>query len=277
MKNIRHSVVAGTFYPNNPKHLEDLMEQYLKQAPLPKEPPEKILGIISPHAGYIFSGQCAAHGFQALSKKKFDLAVVLAPSHQAGGFHYSVGDYDKYQTPLGEIDVDNKLTKELLKDSKFVFQHVAHSTEHSLEVQLPFLQAINPETKILPILIGNQSDENSEYLSKKLISLLSGKLDDTVFIISSDLSHFHDSSTAEYLDQKLITAIESLDIDQLWKLIRTNEAEACGFGGILTAMYLAKHLNYNKAKTLCYTHSGETGGDYSQVVGYLSALLYKTG
>ncbi len=275
MNTIRKPVVSGTFYPQDSDELRKLIKSYLDSVDLPRQYNNDILGVISPHAGYVFSGQCAAYAFQQLAYKDFDTAIVIAPSHQCGDFYFSVGDYDAYQTPLGKINVDRELAEQLLTDSKFVFYPYAHNSEHSLEVQLPFLQIIKPQVKILPILIGYQYDLSSDYLGKILSSLLAKRMDKTVFIASSDLSHYHNSRKAELLDKNLISAIESLDFELLWKVIKEKKGEACGFGGILTMLNIAKTLRYDKAKTLCYTHSGETSGDHSQVVGYLAGMFYK--
>ena len=275
MDSVCKPVVAGSFYPGSANELRSMVEKYLDNAKFSMPEYSDLLGVISPHAGYMFSGQCAAYSFQAIRQKDFDLAVVIAPSHQSGDFYYSVGDYDACQTPLGEIEVDRELAKKLLSDSKFVFYPYAHSREHSLEVQLPFLQVIKPETKILPILIGYQYDQSSLYLSQKLVELFRDRLDKTVFVISSDLSHYHDHTKAETMDKQLAEAIERLDLDVVYELIKEKKSEACGFGGILTMINLSLLLEYKKVKTLKYTHSGETGGDYSHVVGYLSTLFYR--
>ena len=275
MNSICKPVVAGTFYPGNPEKLKNEIIAYFQKVELSLPDISDILGVISPHAGYIYSGQCAAYSYQALKRKKFSTAVIIAPSHQYGDFYYSVGDYDAFETPIGQVEVDRDLTKKLLGDSKFVFYPYAHSREHSLEVQLPFLQMINPQAKILPILIGYQYDQSSLYLSQKLAEMFKDKMDSIVFIISSDLSHYHTSTQAETMDNSLAAAIESLDIETVDKLIKERKSEACGFGGILTLMNLGRLLNYPKVKTLKYMHSGATSGDYNHVVGYLSSLFYK--
>ncbi|MBW6516326.1 MAG: AmmeMemoRadiSam system protein B [Candidatus Cloacimonetes bacterium] len=276
MKSICKPVVAGSFYSSNPDILKKEIQGYIDN--ITDSMPDNlvdILGVISPHAGYIYSGQCAAYSYKALKSKDFNTAVIIAPSHQSGDFYYSVGDYDSCETPLGEVEVDRDLVKKMLSDSKFVFYHYAHSREHSLEVQLPFLQIINPQAKILPILIGYQYDQSSLYLSQKLAELFKDKMDKTVFIISSDLSHYHSHTQAEQMDKRLAEAIEKLEIETVDQLVKERKSEACGFGGILTIMNLTKLLNYTKVKTLKYMHSGTTSGDYNHVVGYLSTLFYK--
>ncbi len=275
MKRIRNTVVAGTFYPGNKEDLKNMIEGFLDNARVPVNSAKNILGIISPHAGYMFSGQAAAYCFQAIKDKDFSYAVIIAPSHQFANFAYSVGDFDAYETPLGNVEVDQPLVKELLSDPKFTFHAQAHLMEHSLEVQLPFLRTIKPEAKIIPIILGNQSLSNSRNLANTLAAKFSDKLDKTLFIISTDLSHYYDSGKAQKIDNLTTDVIEAMDEEQLWNLIKINKCEACGFGGVMTLISLGRILGYNRAKTLIYTHSGETGGDNSQVVGYLSSMIYK--
>lgn len=271
---IRNPVVAGGFYPGSQKVLEEQVKAFLENVEMEKKF-DDILGIISPHAGYVYSGQCAAYGFKALQQKDFETAVIIAPSHRFGNFTYSVGDFDAYVTPLGRINVNKQLTQRLLKFDEFDFFQHAHNSEHSLEVQLPFLQIINQKAQIVPVLIGNQSVENSRNLAKILAGIFSDKLATTVFIISSDLSHYYDSDTAAKMDLELASKIETMQIDKVEKLFTEHRAEACGFGGILTLLYLAKDLHYTQVKNLKYTHSGEVSGDFKQVVGYLASVVHK--
>lgn len=275
MKTKCKPVVAGSFYPKDPYELKELVDSYLERVEQPLPEIADILGVVAPHAGYVYSGQCAAYAFHALSQKDFDLAVIIAPSHQYGDFYYSVGDYDCFETPLGEVTVERDFAKKLLNDSKFVFYPYAHSREHSLEVQLPFLQVVKPQAKILPILIGYQYDQSSIYLSQKLAALFKERMDKTVFIISSDLSHYHNHKKAENMDKSLADALELLDSERVDRLIKEQKSEACGFGGIMTIINLANLLDYPKAKNLNYTHSGEISGDNSHVVGYLATLFYR--
>ena len=271
---IRRPVVAGGFYPGTQNVLEQQVREFLENVEKENEF-EDILGIISPHAGYVYSGQCAAYGFKAIQQRDFKTAVIIAPSHRFGDFKYSVGDFEEYMTPLGKIEVNRKLTKQLLDYDELDFFPFAHNSEHSLEVQLPFLQIINSQAQIVPILLGNQSVENSRNLAKILVKIFSDKLATTVFIVSSDLSHYYDGNTALNMDLELASQIETMQIEKVEKLFSEHRAEACGFGGILTLLYLAKDLHYTHVKNLKYTHSGEVSGDSKQVVGYLTSIVYK--
>jgi len=267
----RKPVVAGMFYPAESKELDKLITVFLKKADDEMESTDSYLGIVVPHAGYVYSGQCAAYGFNALKNRDLENIVIIAPSHRFGEFSFSVGDYDSYETPLGEVKVNRKITSKLLDDAEFSFLEAAHNYEHSLEVQLPFIKKLFPKVEIVPILIGNQSYFNAEYLADKLFDLFKDKLEKTAFVISSDLSHYHPANLAEMLDSKLIKYLEKMQSEELYKQTRNGVVEACGVGGIITMMQFIKNLNKSEVKLLNYTHSGKSSGADDSVVGYLAA------
>jgi len=274
MYKIRKPIVAGSFYPQNQLILETDLKEYLANAKISRKY-ENSLGIISPHAGYFYSAQSAAFGYNAIKQKNFQRAVIIAPSHRFAGFKFSVGDYDYYETPLGSLPVDKESVNNLLKYDEFTFFEEAHYAEHSLEVQLPFLQMIKPKAKIVPIIFGNQNFANAENLAEILKEEFAEKTEETVFIVSSDLSHYYDDETARRMDLKLAHNIEEKKISNLEHDLRSKVVEACGFGGILALLHLAKFLKYDKVENLHYSNSGDVNNDYSQVVGYLSSVIYK--
>lgn len=271
---IRKSVVAGSFYDSNASALNKQIETFFKKAIIKKKY-SNIMGIISPHAGYFYSGQCAAYSYKALSQKNFDTAVIIAPSHRASGFKFSIGNYDYYETPFGKIPVNKYYTDLLLSFPDFIFYPDAHKYEHSLEVQLPFLHTINPNVSIVPIIFGEQNLENALFLSQVLLKVFSEKMESTVFIISSDLSHYYPAKTALKKDTLLLELIKKRDTDLVWNNYLNRKIEACGIGGILTIIQLANLMKYKNTDILKYMHSGEINNDYSQVVGYSSSIFYK--
>lgn len=271
---IRNPAVAGSFYSDDSSILRNMLNEYLQKA-IVKDEQSDILGVISPHAGYIYSGQCVAFSFNALKKKDFNLSVIIAPSHRFANFDFSIGDYDEYITPLGGVKVAKDIVNELKDKYNMGTSYHAHNIEHSLEVQLPFLQQIKPDAKIVPILMGEQNPENSKRLSSILAECFKDRLDKTVFIISSDLSHYHDNRIATEMDGELSGNFKDRNISKMEEDFQLNKIEACGIGGILTLMYLAKELNYSNSKILDYRNSGKVSGDYKQVVGYLSSCMYK--
>lgn len=272
MRMIRKPVVSGMFYPDNPSLLRKQIEQYLDDVELGQDF-EDILGVISPHAGYIYSGRCAAYSFKALSQAKFDLGVILAPSHHSAGYRFSVGDFDAYETPLGAIPVDKEMTRQLMQFDHFEFHPEAHEREHSLEVQLPFLQVIRPDVRIVPLIVSSQQLKNSAYLADTLYEVFRDELDHTVFIASSDLSHYHSGDMARIMDGKFAEMVEKNQPDALYDSIRSGASEACGFGTILALMHLSNRTGHSKVKNLKYMHSGDVSGDDLRVVGYLSTVF----
>jgi len=266
------SVLAGSFYPSDPNELKNQIVSYIAEVELDKNY-ENPLGIISPHAGYVYSGKCAAYGFKALKKKNFKLAVIIAPCHRYIGFEYSVGNFEAYRTPLGLAKIDEVEVSKLLSNEKFQFLPKAYQNENSLETQIPFIQLIKPDAQILPILIGNQCKDNSRYLARTLYKRFKDRLSEVVFIASSDLSHYHESKIATEMDGRIAKSIKSGNINALLENIDNRDSEACGYGPIMTLLYLSEFSGYDQIENLNYTHSGEISGDNNQVVGYLSSII----
>lgn len=267
----RKPVVAGMFYPSDEVELDNMITNFLKKAADEMKGKDSYLGVVVPHAGYVYSGQCAAYGFNAIKNRNLENIVIIAPSHRFGEFSFSVGDYDSYETPFGEVKVNREITGKLLEDAEFAFMEAAHNYEHSVEVQLPFIKKLFPNVSIIPILIGNQSYFNAEYLADKLFDLFEGRLETTAFVVSSDLSHYHSANLAEMLDSKLINYLVKMQNEELYKQTRKGVVEACGIGGIITMMQFVKNLNKSDIKLLNYTHSGKSSGENDSVVGYLAA------
>lgn len=270
---IMEPVLAGSFYSSNAQHLRQEIDGYLQAVDLP-EIYGNCLGIISPHAGYVYSGQCAAYGFKALQQKNFEIAIIVAPCHRYAGFEFSVGAFQGYRTPLGIADIATNQVEVLLQKDGFAFIPQAFSSENSLEVQIPFLQVIRPEVKILPVLIGNQGKKNSQQLAQVLADLIGIEKGRFALIASSDLSHYHSGAVARKMDLKLADLVQSGNTDEISRLIGERSIEACGFGAILTLLELARRLDYKNIENLNYTHSGEVSHDDSAVVGYLSTIIY---
>jgi len=271
---IRNPVVAGSFYPGDSSILMKQINNYLQNAGV-NNCHNEILGVISPHAGYVYSGQCAAYSFNALQKRSFKTAVIIAPSHRFGDFDFSVDDFNEYLTPLGSVKVDLNIVNELKEKYDLISTRSASSMEHSLEVQLPFLQKINPKAKIVPILLGRQNENNSKKLASILAEYFQDQLDSTVFIVSSDLSHYHTQDEAIEMDTRLLNNIKEMNSEQIVKAMKDVTIEACGIGGILVLLHIAKKLGYKNSSILDYRNSGDVSGDYKQVVGYASACIYK--
>lgn len=269
---IRKPAVAGSFYLSDPEKLQQMLHLML-QAKQDDSVYDDILGIIVPHAGYMYSGEVAAHAYRCLKGKEYRRAVVVSPSHREYFQGISVYNGDAYQTPLGMIEIDAELRNHLsgmIPDIQI--SSAGHRAEHALEVQLPFLQSVLHNWKLLPLVMGEQSPQTIQMLAG-----LIGKLaaPDTIIVISSDLSHFYNRETADHLDGFVERTITTLDPAALVDGLEQRRCEACGGGGIASLLYAAKAMQGVKSRILARTDSGAITGDTEEVVGYLSAILYK--
>ena len=270
---IRRSTASGSFYPADPETLRKQIDGFMESA----EPLDlhNIKAIISPHAGYIYSGQIAAYSFKQVAGTKYDSIVIIAPSHAEYFDYASVYHGDAYETPLGTVKIDKNRANALAESSPLVQQSsYGHRDEHSLEVQLPFIQTVfGKDMSIVPVVIGNQSRENIEELGSIAGELFS---DDNILIIAStDLSHYHPYDTASKLDEKVSRLIGSFDTGGLMEEFISNKAEMCGGGPVLAAMMISAAMGADSSKIIKYANSGDVSGDRSAVVGYLSAAFYK--
>lgn len=275
----REPVAAGTFYPDNEVELNLMIEEFLNKAELPKLN-NCIRGLIVPHAGYVYSGQVAAYGYKAIglsiSSRPIRTVVLIGNSHQEYFDGISVYEKGYFRTPLGDVEIDEGLTKKIIdSNEKITFKESAHINEHSLEVQLPFLQKVLKDFRIVPIIMGNDSEETIDILINALKNLIS---DNILVVASSDLSHYPKYEDARYSDNKVIDAILTAKKENLRDTVSQLEKEniynlqtcACGQGSIEVIMGLFGDKNI---KLLKYANSGDTAGDKSQVVGYAAIVF----
>ena len=269
---IRESVIAGTWYPADPTLLKQQISRYLDRA----NPPEikgDLVGLIVPHAGYIYSGGVAAHAYRLLLQNTFDRVLVLAPSHQASFPGSSIYHLGGYRTPLGVVPLDRELIEELYRYPDIV-SYVPHADarEHSLEIQLPFLQTVLPQFYLTPVVMGDQRYAYCEKLSDAVAEACSHRR--VLIIASSDLSHYLPYEEAKRLDGTFVDRLNAFDPEGLAREIRTKNCQACGSGPVLTLMLAAKKLGADWSKVLLYANSGDVTGDKSSgVVGYAAAAL----
>lgn len=274
-KKIRQAAVAGSFYPGNEGSLSGMVANFLKDAV--NEALPDIIGLVSPHAGYIYSGQVAACSYKQVEKRKYESVIIIAPSHSEYFDFNSVFDGRAYKTPLGIVEVDTERAERLAGNTTYKnyikLSDFGHRSEHSLEVQLPFLQTVFENLKIVPVVMGRQDKKSIESLGNAIGVTFKGE--NILVVASTDLSHYHDYNTAAALDALVIDYINSFDPILFAGAVSSEEVEMCGGGPVAAAMIASGIFGANSSKVLCYKNSGDTGGDKSAVVGYLSAAFYK--
>lgn len=270
---IRQPAVAGMFYPAKAQSLNNAIDLLIAEAPSSSRE-EMIVALISPHAGYEYSGFTAAHGFTLLKNCTFDTVVVVSPSHREYFDGISVYDGSAYPTPLGDVLIDESLRRDLLAGESIITASAAgHGKEHALEVQLPFLQRLMKEFSLLPIVMGDQRREYCFHLGKKLASILKDK--NALLIASTDLSHHYPYEAARKLDKVIIEDISKFDYEELMNDLEHERAKACGGGPTVAVLLAAKRLGANRIRVLHQCNSGDVTGDRKSVVGYLSAVALR--
>lgn len=258
--------VAGAFYTADPVTLQEEIKDYFSIVTLPSFS-GRVLGVISPHAGYIYSGPVAAYSYKVIEDFEYDLAVVLAPSHYYPFTGASVYSGDAFATPLGNLQIDSEAVEFIAKNTHISADNSVFEQEHSLEVQLPFLKYAKPDIKIVPIIFGQATHEQMKSIAITLEEL--SKIKNILVITSTDLSHFHSYDKANEIDNKTISYVEALDSDGFVTQLMAEKCEACGYAPLLTIMEYFKLKGAN-VKVLKYANSGDTAGDKARVVGYVS-------
>ncbi len=269
---VRTSPIAGTWYPGDPGAIAAEVEEYLEAAEV-SAPRGRLVGLISPHAGLRYSGPVAAHGYALLRGRPALTAVLVGPSHRMAFDGVAVAARGAFETPLGRVPIDEGIAGRLVaREKKIVEDPRPHRDEHSLEMQLPFLQHLVPELRIVPVLMGSQDREEAEMLADALVGALEGA--DALLIASSDLSHYHRAPEANALDAKVVEEVRRLDPDGLMRRLESFHGHACGGGPMVAVMKAARGRGADRATILKYGDSGDVAeGDKSHVVGYLSAAL----
>jgi AmmeMemoRadiSam system protein B/AmmeMemoRadiSam system protein A len=278
---IRPPLLAGSWYPEDPEELTTMVDDFLAAVePIDGNP----IALIVPHAGYVFSGPITAYGFKQLTNADYDTVVIIASDHQLPlSDPISVWAEGGFETPLGIVPVDTELAAAILaSDPRITSDAMAHDGEHPIEIELPFLQRVCPQCKIVPILMGDDSQESIQILAEALIEILPGKR--SVVIASSDLSHYPTYNDAFVVDGATLAAIETGDPDHVESTIENLMAVgfsnlstcACGEGPIQVAMHVANGLGSDTITVLSYANSGHSPyGDQTQVVGYGAVMFWK--
>ena len=272
---VRKPAVAGQFYPADPTELSTLIDQcYLHRLGPGKKPPaparkSEVVAVVCPHAGYVYSGPVAAHSYLHVSSlSNPELIIVVAPNHYGIGSGVSTFKAGEWETPLGRMRVASEAARQLTEFAETVaFDPDAHRLEHSLEVQLPFLQKIYGNSiPLLPISLLFQDIDTAKAISSAIAKICRGRR--VVIIASSDLTHYEPAEVAREKDSALIEPVLNMDVEGFYSTLERLNVSACGFGAIATVMQAAESLGLPKAELLKYATSGDTSGDNLQVVGY---------
>jgi AmmeMemoRadiSam system protein B len=273
---IRKPAVSGMFYAGTAKELEEQIEWCYKHELGPGVIPRvnskglrEIVAIVAPHAGYDYSGPVAAHAYKELADDGiFDTAVILSPNHTGYGYPVSLWAGAGWNTPLGEVEINEKLAQRLL-GGVIKADETAHIYEHSIEVQLPWLQYLYKKVKIVPITMLAQDIETARTVGRAI-----SQTDENLIIIaSSDFTHYEPHSVAMEKDGSVIEAIVGLDEEELYKRCESLNCTMCGYGPVASAIVAAKEMKAQRASLLKYATSGDTSGDFSRVVGYSSIVI----
>jgi len=270
-QSIRAPVWAGKFYQAQSDILSSQLDTLLEQAKK-IAPPGQIVAIIVPHAGYMYSGHVAAAAYSLIQGQDYKTVVVIGPSHYYGFKGCSIYLRGGYKTPLGIAAVDEELAIKIAKASGFTYIPKAHQQEHSIEVQIPFIQKILPQAKIVPIVMGYQTEKTIARLAEALVEALPAKK--VLVIASTDLSHFYPRDKANKTDAQTISLIQKFKTNTLLKKIERRENIMCGGGPVISTLIYARKKGSAKVKVLKYSDTSQAGTSPDRVVGYLAAAVY---
>lgn len=273
MLDVRPSPIAGTWYEGSATALVHSVDEYLNRARLPELDGEPV-AVIAPHAGHRYSGPVAGYAFATLRNRSPELVAVISPFHSLARYPLITTAHDAYGTPLGTLEVDKAALAELALHLDIPITPIRQDREHSLEIELPFLQrALAGDFKLLPIMIHAQELQVARKLGHALAQVLKDKY--ALLVASTDLSHFHDQRTAERFDREMLRRFESFDPESIFEAEQTGEGFACGHAAVAAVLWAARELGANKVQILYHATSGDAAGDYSSVVGYGAAVVLK--
>ena len=273
MERVRGSTIAGTWYPGSEGALRNIIDGYFEETGEVSVEGD-IVGLISPHAGYVYSGQTAAYGYKLVRGRTYDAVVVLSPLHRMSGQKYVVNTADFYETPLGRIPVDKERLSAL--SGTVDLSYVDYEEEHSLEIQLPFLQAALGEFRLVPIMIGHGDVYDCGDLIEALVSLI--KSERILLVASTDLHHIPDYGEVKRRDGQVVEALKSTDLERIRKVLGERDCSVCGRVPVSIVIDATKRTGAQKIVILHQTNSGDITGDRSPgqyTVGYLSAAIVR--
>lgn len=273
---VRPSPIAGTWYSGDPDQLRQQIDHFLASANLP-EIEGQVTAIIAPHAGHRYSGRTAGYAFATVLGQDRELVTLVSPMHAAYPANLLTSAHRAYRTPLGLVPIDQPALAqldEILTQDGMQLTPVANDKEHSLEIELPFLQrALRTEFKLLPIMVRSQSPLVARRLGHALAQVMQGR--NGLLVASTDLSHFYPEELAQKLDEEMLRRIRSFSPDDLFTAERTGLGFACGVAAVAAVLWAARELGASVVDILHHSTSGDETGDYASVVGYGAAVVLK--
>jgi AmmeMemoRadiSam system protein B/AmmeMemoRadiSam system protein A len=268
---IRHPSAAGFYYPASPAEIKSMLDRFIDK----DAPKEEVVGLLMPHAGYPYSGAVAG---ETLSRIKFkDTFIIIGPTHSGLGKPFSVMSEGIWETPLGEVEVDAELACKIISLSRYAeADYRAHEDEHAVEVQVPFLQYVKPDVRIVPIILAGASDAVYKEIGHAIARAIKELKREAVIIASGDMTHHEPQAVAKRKDMAAVEAILALDEDELTRRYNSMHITMCAHGPVVTLMAAGKELGVTEAEFIMYQTSGETTGDYDAVVGYAGVIFKKS-
>ena len=264
----RSPIASGSFYPGNKEELKSVLKTLMGDCP----ERQKALGVVSPHAGYLYSGRVMGSVFSRIEVP--DTVVILAPNHTGRGTPFSVWPEGFWRTPLGDTSIDEELVNEILNRCELLEKDkAAHTNEHSAEVILPFLQYSNPQVKIVVIVVRSGNFEDLSTVGKSIADVLKKTKPGTLVVASSDMTHYESQLSADKKDKSAIAEIVALREEGLYRAVRELDISMCGVSPVISMMVCSKERDAAAAELTRYETSGDTTGDYKQVVGYAGIIV----
>jgi len=264
----RNPIVAGQFYSGTSTALQAEVEGLIDES----APKEEVIGLVSPHAGYVYSGPVAGATFSRIKFK--DTFVILGPSHTGRGAPFSIMSKGTWKTPLGEVKIDSELGKQILKNSGYLEEDIAaHIYEHSIEVQIPFLQYFKRDVRIVPIVLAHARGDIYKEIGKSIVKAIKDLRKGVIILASSDMTHYEPQESAKRKDMQAIEAILDLNEDELLRRVEELNITMCGYAPTVSLISAAKELGAKEAELVQYQTSGDVSGDYSSVVGYAGIII----
>ena len=265
---IREPAVAGQFYPDSPSQLKSMIESFIDK----EAEKEDVVGILAPHAGYIYSG--AVMG-AVISRVQFkDTFIILGPNHTGYGKPFSVMTEGTWKTPMGEVRIDSELASRLVAVSRYLKEDTqAHEFEHSIEVQVPFLQYFKPDVRIVPIILSSGDGEIYKQIGRDIVQALADLNKEAIIFASSDMSHYEPQGSAKKKDQLAIEAMLDMDQDELLKRVEEQNISMCGYAPAVAMLTAAREFGGTSPRLVKYQTSGDVSGDYNAVVGYAGIIV----